>query len=77
MIMYLSIITILFIIYIEINLGNILFRINSKGYKSLNISSLFYYLINPFYNSFLWNIQLLDINYLFILIISIIFYLIF
>lgn len=62
-----SIITILFIIYIEYNVGNIFIRINSSGIKVLNFGSLFNYLINPLYNKFLWNIHLLDVNYIFVI----------
>ncbi len=62
-----SIITILFIIYVEYNVGNILIRMNSNGIKVLNFNSLFYYLINPLFNKFLWNIQLLDVNYIFVI----------
>lgn len=62
-----SIITIIFIIYIEYSVGNIFFRINSEGIKAFNFYSLFKYLINPLFNQFLWNIHLLDINYIFII----------
>ncbi len=62
-----SIITILFIIYVEYNVGNILIRMNSNGIKVLNFNSLFNYLINPLFNKFLWNIQLLDVNYIFVI----------
>ena len=65
-----SIITILFIIYVEYNVGNIFIRINSSGIKVLNFNSLFNYLINPLFNKFLWNIQLLDVNYIFVILFS-------
>jgi hypothetical protein len=61
------IITFLFIIYIEYSVGNILFRHNSLGTKSINIPSLLNYLIDPLKSSFLWNIKCLDINYIFII----------
>lgn len=71
---YLLIITILFIIYIEYSIGGILIRENSKGYLSFNILSLLNFMINPLYNKFLWNTYLLDVNYIFILILYSVFY---
>ena len=64
---YFIIITILFIVYVEYSVGGILFRPNSLGKTVINIRSLLSYLINPLYNRFLWNPQLLDVNYPFVL----------
>ena len=71
---YLLIITILFIIYIEYNVGGILIRSNSSGGKSINIRSMLNFMIHPLYNKLLWNFKSLDINYPFILFISIFIY---
>ncbi len=61
------IITFLFLLYIEISVGNIWFRINSDGLRNINLISMIDFLLKPLYNKFLWNIQLLDINYIFII----------
>ena len=71
---YLFLITILFIIYSEVMIGNILFRLNSENRLSMNLSSLFHFCFHPFHNHTLWNPSTLDINYLFILFCSLIFY---
>ena len=68
------IITFLFLLYIEISVGNIWFRINSDGLRNINLISMIDFLFKPLYNKFLWNIQLLDINYIFIISISNIIY---
>ena len=52
----------------------LLFRPNSLGKSSFNFYSLFSYLIDPLHNKFLWNIQLLDVNYIFVLGISLLLY---
>ena len=67
---YISIITIIFITWSEYSVTNILIRENSKGKKTLNFSSLFGFLLNPFYNKTLWNYNTLDINYAFVIMYS-------
>ena len=52
------IITFLFLLYIEISVGNIWFRINSDGLRNINLISMINFLLKPLYNKFLWNIQL-------------------
>ena len=74
LLIYLLIITILFILYSEITVSNIFLRIDSENKRSFNFSSLFHFLTHPFHNLFLWNQRLLDINYCFIISISIFFY---
>ena len=71
---FLATITILFIIYIEFSVGSILFRPNSSGKISMNLYSLFGFLMNPFYKKDLWNLTTLDINYAFIIIYSLFIY---
>ena len=65
--LYIIAITISFTIYIECSVTGILLRPDSLGKSSFNFYSLFSYLIDPLHNSFLWNIQLLDVNYIFVL----------
>jgi hypothetical protein len=73
---YLLIVTFFFILHIETSVGNIFLRINDKGIIIFNFNSLFSYCIHPLHNSFLWDPKLLDVNYIFIILISIIIYLI-
>lgn len=72
--LYILFITIIFILWIEYSIGGILFRPNSLGKISLNINSLYNFMINPLYNKFLWNLEIIDTNYIFILIISTLLY---
>lgn len=73
-IFFITILTFFFIIYVESTVGNILFRINSDGFKSINCRSMLNFLFHPLHNTFLWNYKSLDINYPFIVFISSIFY---
>ena len=77
MLAYLLFITLSFITYAEITIGNILFRHNSSGSKSINITSMLSFMIHPLHNCFLWNVNALDINYPFIMFISVIIYVLF
>ena len=72
--LFLLIITILFIIYIEYFVGGILIRSNSSGNKSFNFISLLNFMFHPLHNKLLWDFRSLDINYPFIILISIIIY---
>ena len=65
-------ITIIFIIYSEYSVGQILFRPDSVGKISMNLNSLLGFLMNPFHTRHLWSLQTLDINYAFVMISSLI-----
>ena len=63
LLVYLFIITILFLFYVELTVGNVMYRIVNTGEKKLNIYYGISYLLEPFRNTFLWNWQVLDLNY--------------
>ena len=67
---YLFFVTLAFIAYIEVSVGNILFRSNASGSTGINLSSLVNFLIHPLYNRTLWNASVLDLNYIFVLIVA-------
>lgn len=71
---YLFIITILFLIYIEYSVGNVIYRITSDGTKKILLENIIHYLIEPFKNGYLWKLSVLDLNYIFILVLSVIIY---
>ena len=71
---FLLLITIVFILYVEYSVGNILWREGINGMKTFQLHGIIHYLINPLYNSFLWNFQLLDVNYVFVIVVSTIAY---
>ena len=68
------VVTVLFIIYSEYSVGQILFRPDSYGKISMNFNSLLGFLMNPFHKKDLWTWQTLDINYAFVLIYSLLIY---
>ena len=71
---YILLITFLFLIHIEVSIGNVFYRVNSLGVKTFNIRLLVNYLIEPLRNRFLWYLDLLDCNYIIVLTISLILY---
>ena len=71
---FILIITFVFILWSDYSVGNILFRPNSLGNNTMNMNSLFSFIIDPFYRSTLWTWETLDINYPFILGYSLIIY---
>lgn len=73
-IIYLVFITVLFIAYTEYSVGSIIFRDGAKGVKEFVPLNIIHYLFNPLHNHFLWRYQLLDVNYIFAIVISTILY---
>jgi len=55
--------TLLFLIYIEVYVGNIMFRYNSENKLYFNIWSGLNFLVHPLYDKFLWNVNSLHMNY--------------
>ncbi len=55
--------TLIFTIYIEYDIGNIVFRQDSSGKVVFTLYGLVSYLVDPLTNSFLWNWDLLRYNY--------------
>ncbi len=74
LIIFLLIITILFLIYVEYSVGNVIYRVVASGEKKLNLFNGLSFLIEPLKNSFLWNWRVLDLNYIVVLSLSTIFY---
>jgi len=68
---YILLITLLFILWSEYSITNIIIRQNSQGKRSFNLSSLLGFLADPFYKSTLWTEDTLDINYAFVLLYSV------
>jgi len=71
---YIFIITIIFLIYVEYSVGGVVYRVDASGVKSIHLSNIIHYLLDPLHNRFLWNFELLDVNYIFVLIVASILY---
>ena len=74
---FISVITLLFIVYVECSVGNILFRVNSEGLIAPHISSMLSFMIHPFHNTYLWTPSMLDINYPFVMMVCLVIYVVF
>lgn len=64
--------TLLFLIYIEVYVGNIMFRYNSENKLYFNIWSGLNFLVHPLYDKFLWNVNSLHMNYPFMIVIFVV-----
>ena len=67
---YILIITVIFLIYVEISVGGIVYRVNAMGKKNIQLGNIIHYLVDPLHNKFLWNPSLLDVNYVFVFLVS-------
>jgi len=73
-IFFIFIITLLFLLYVECSLGGVMYRVNASGQYTFNLINGIHYMIEPLRNSFLWKTEVLDVNYIFILGVSSMFY---
>ena len=71
---YLLVTTILFTVYIEYSVGNIIWREGAAGIKEFRSVNIIHYLVNPLHNHFLWRYHLLDVNYIVFVVVSTILY---
>ena len=69
---FLFIVTILFMIFIEKYIGNVSIRPNSNNVNQFNFIGAISYMFEPLHNTFLWNASLLPYNYVFIIVLSVI-----
>jgi len=74
LVVYLIVVTILFVLWIEYSVGNVFYRISGDGTKQFNFLSLLNFMIHPFQNSFLWSWETMDLNYVLIIGFSILLY---
>jgi hypothetical protein len=72
--LFIFIITILFLFYVEFSIGNVIYRITSSGHRHIYLENILHYLSEPLHNTFLWNLKLLDVNYVFVVGVSTILY---
>ena len=71
---YILIITVIFLIYVELSVGGIVYRVNASGKKNIQFGNIIHYLVVPFHNKFLWNLSLLDVNYVFVFLVASVLY---
>ena len=71
---YILIITVVFLIYVELSVGGIVYRVNASGIKNIQLGNIIHYLVDPLHNKFLWNLSLLDVNYVFVFLVSSVLY---
>ena len=53
--------TLVFVLYVEAVVGNVIWRTNSNGSKSVNIRSMLAFMVDPLRHGTLWHTP--DINY--------------
>ena len=73
-IFYILVVTLIFLIYVEFSVGGIVYRVDASGFKKLQLGNIIHYLLNPLHDKFLWNLELLDVNYIFVFLLANILY---
>ena len=73
-IFYILVVTLIFLIYVEFSVGGIVYRVDESGLKKLQLGNIIHYLLNPLHDKFLWNLRLLDVNYIFVFLLASIVY---
>lgn len=69
---FLIIVSVLFLLFVEKYIGNVSIRPNSNNINQFNLMGAISYMLEPLHNTFLWNMSLLPYNYVFIIVLSVI-----
>ena len=71
------IVTLIFVCWAEYSLGNVFLRSDCRGGKSFNFRSLLHLMTHPLHNKTLWNKHSMDLNYPFVITMTLLGYSIF
>ena len=63
MLLFIIIFTVCFVIFSEWYIGSIMFRPDSSNIIRFNLFSMVNFLYHPLHNSFLWNWEIIIVNY--------------
>ena len=62
-IIFIGLFTLVYAIYIELKVGNVVLRKNSNNDYKISLRGLLHYITNPLYDYTLWNWSLIYLNY--------------